>query len=502
MKNLFANKVNIIIAGVVVLVLAGGGIYWYLNSSTAPTFGQDTVGKGNVVQSVDEAGTVLAENSASVSFQEGGQIAHVYVVEGSVVAAGAALADLDAAQLSAAAQAAQAQLAGAQAQLAQLQSGTRPQQLQIDQSAVTSADQSLGIAVGNAYSASDDAVRNQLDNLFANVQTSNPTFVVPDSNSQVVNTIETNRLQIGVALGQWYQALNATSSDFDPATLAGTASTALQQIQSYTDMIALAVNSASPSTAMSAATIAQYKVDIATARAEVEASIGAISGDQSALTAAQNVLMLAQAGSTSQQIAAAQATVAQAQAGAAQAQVALDHATLVAPFSGTVQNLTAQVGQVVSPGAPMMSLINDSGLKIETYVSENDVANIKSGDAAEVTLDAFGTGTTFPATVSTVDAAETQVNGSSAYLITLHFTNANGQIKDGMTGNVHIIEAEHDNVLEVPSNLVINDDGNYFVLVESGGVVTKKPVQIGLVGDNNTTEIVSGLNVGDRINNF
>jgi RND family efflux transporter MFP subunit len=186
---------------------------------------------------------------------------------------------------------------------------------------------------------------------------------------------------------------------------------------------------------------------------------------------------------------------------AASAQVAFNNASLVAPFAGTVQNLTAQVGQVVTPGIPMMTLINASGLKIETYVSEKDVANIKSGDTAQVTLDAFGTGTTFPATVSTVDAAQTQVNGAAAYMVTLHFTNPNSQIKDGMTGNVHIIEAEHDNVIAVPSNLVINDNNAYFVLVQKGSAAEKVPVQIGLVGVS-TTEITSGLNVGDTINNF
>ena len=56
-------------------------------------------------------------------------------------------------------------------------------------------------------------------------------------------------------------------------------------------------------------------------------------------------------------------------------------------------------------------------------------------------------------------------------MVTLHFANPNSQIKDGMTGNVHIIEAEHDNVMEVPSNLVINNDDNYFVLVQNGSTV-------------------------------
>jgi HlyD family secretion protein len=500
MKKFFSKNYKIIIGIVVVLAAAGG--YWYVSSATPPTFGSATVKKGNVVQSVDEAANVLAENSAAVSFQTGGQIAHVYVSEGSQVSAGMVLADLSSAQLNAAVQQANAALAGAQAQLALLQSGTRPEQLQIDQSAIASADRSLGIAVENAYSASDDAVTNQLDNMFANPQTKNPTFNVPNSNSQTINDITSERLTIGGMLTQWYAAVSATSTGFDPATLSGATATNLQQIDAYINAIALVVNNATPSGQLTAATIAAYKGNIAAARAEVEASISAVSGDQSALTAAQNALALAQAGSTPQAIQAQEAAVAQAQAAASGAQVALNNASLVAPFSGTVQNLTAQVGQVVSPGTPLMTLVNNSGLKIETYVSQADVANIKTGDAAMVTLDAFGTGTTFPATVSTIDAAETQVNGSAAYMVTLHFTNPDSRLKDGMTGNVHIVEAEHDNVIEVPSNLVVNDAGSYFVLVKNGATTEKQPVQIGLIGGNGMTEITSGLNVGDNINTF
>ena len=500
MKKFFAK--NYIVVGIVVLLAVGGGAYWYISTATPPAFGAVTVARGNVIQSVNEPGSVLAENSAVMSFQEGGQIAQLNVSEGSQVSAGTVLASLNSAQLNAAVSQANAGLAAAQAQLSQLASGTRPQQITIDESAVASADQALGIAVGNAYSASDDAVRNQLDNLFSNAQSANPIFLVPNNNAQgVVNSIQNQRVQIGTALAAWYAALNASSTGFDPASLSAVTTANLQQIQSYIDTIALVVNSANTSVATPAVTLAQYKGDLAAARAEIEASNSAVSGNQSALTAAQNVLALAQAGSTPQSIAAQQAVVAQAQAAAESAQVALNNASLVAPFSGTVQNLTAQIGQVVSPGVPMMTLINASGLKIETYVSEKDVANIKPGDTAQVTLDAFGTGTTFSATVGTVDAAQTQVNGTAAYMVTLHFTNPNSQIKDGMTGNVHIIEAEHDNVIAVPSNLVINDNNTYFVLAQKGSVSEKVPVQIGLVGAS-TTEIISGLNVGDTINNF
>lgn len=490
-----------IVVGVVVVAAAGGGVYWYISTANPPSFSTVTVGTGNVIESVNEAGTVLADNSVQMSFQESGQIAQVNVSEGSQVSAGTVLANLDSAQLSAAVQQANAALAGAQAQLALLQSGTRPQQLQIDESDVSSTDQALGIAVEDAYSASNDAVRNQLNNMFANTQSNNPTFLVPNSNSQLINNIGSEWLTIGASLTQWYDALNATSTEFDPATLAGMASTDLQQIDSYINEISLAVNEATQSGQLTAATIATYKGNVATALSEIEASLGAVSGDQSALTAAENALALAEAGSTSQSIQAQEAVVAQAQAAASSAQVALNNASLVAPFAGTVQDLTAQVGQVVSPGVPVMSLVNNSGLKIEAYVSENDVSKIQPGDAAIVTLDAFGAGTTFPATVATVDAAQSEVNGTAAYMVTLYFTNPNSEIKDGMTGNVEIIEAEHDNVIEVPSNLVINDDDNYFVLVQHGNTTERQPVQIGLVGAS-TTEITSGLKVGDTLTNL
>ncbi|MDR3581736.1 MAG: efflux RND transporter periplasmic adaptor subunit [Candidatus Pacebacteria bacterium] len=498
MKAFFIK--NYIAVAVVAVVLVGGAAYWYVSSSAAPSFGAVTVAKGDVIESVDEPGNVLTEHSADLSFQESGQIARVGVSEGSVVGAGTVLASLDASQLSAARQQADAAVSTAQAQLDQLTSGTRPEQLQINQSAVASARTSLGIAVGNAYSAADDAIENQADNLFSSPKTNNPTFLVPNSDSQTQNNLQSQRVVIGAALTNWYKALSASGSD--PAALSGTADGVLQQIQSYLNTVSLAVNGAPASASLSPSTLAAYKGYVSAARTETQGSITALSGTESALTTAENQLSLAQAGATPQAVKAQQAVVAQAEAAAAAAQVALDHSSLVAPFAGTVQNLTAQAGQVVSAGAPVMTLVNSGGIKIETYVSQSDVAKIKTGDKANVTLDAFGTGTVFPATVTTIDAAQSEVNGASAYLVTLHFTDPDSRIKDGMTANVHIIAAEHDGVVAVPSNLVINDGDSHFILVESAGGAEKRPVTIGVVGDNGTTEIVSGLNVGEQIVRF
>ena len=499
---LVKHFVSIGITAAVVIAVAGAA--WYVTGNQVPSFTATTVQRGNIIESLNEPGTIAAENNANLSFQANGQIAQIYVTEGQNVAAGTVLADLGTAAPEAAVQQAQAALAAAQANLDQLESGTRPEQIAIDQTAVSNAQTALVVDVGNAYTAADDAVHNQTDNLFSNPKSNNPVFLVPLSDSQMTNNIESNRLALQAVLDSWYATLNASSST-QAANQAGSVALAvnfLQQIKSYLDSLALAVNDAMPNSTMTPAILAGYKANVAAARTEVDAAITTVTGAQSTLASAQGTLTLAQAGSTAQQIDAQQAVVAQAQAALASAQVNLSNIELIAPFAGTVQNLTAQIGQVVSPGAPVLSLVNNSGLKIEAYASEADVAKIKAGDTAQVTLDAFGTGTTFPATVTTIASAETEVNGAPSYLLTLHFTNPEPQIKDGMTGNVQIILAEHDNVLEVPNRLVINDGNNYFVLMQTATGTARTQVQIGLVGDDGMTEIVSGVNEGDQLINF
>ena len=330
--------------------------------------------------------------------------------------------------------------------------------------------------------------------------TNNPVFLVPTANSQTQNNIQSERVAIGGALAGWYNALNGTATSTTP--LATIATNALTEIQSYVNTLALVVNGATPNSTMTATVLAGYKVNVATARTEVTAAISALNGAETGLTNAQNALALAEAGATAQDIEAQAAAVLQAQAAATSAQVALGHAQLAAPFAGTVDNLTAKIGQVVAPGVAVVSLINNTGLKVQAYVSETDVAKIKVGDSANVTLDAYGTGTVFPATITAIASGETQINGSPAYQVTLHFVSPSSTIKDGMTGNAHIILGEHDNVLEVPSRLIINDGNQYFVLVQNGGTADRTQISTGLTGNDGMTEVTSGVGEGSTLVNF
>jgi len=515
MKQFFIGNLKLIIA-VVVVVGGGGFVWWYVASNAAPAVGSYTVTRGNVVAALDEPGTVVAENKTDLSFQEAGQIAHVYVKEGDVVGTGDAIANLDSAALQANVQEASAAVAAAQAKLDALRTGATSQEVAVSETGLAAAGQALANTyagapnvLNDAYAKSNDAVHNQIAAFFPIQGGNNPQLTFSVNNSQVLNNINSSWLSVGAGLGTWQAELASTT----PSSSNGALDAALTSASGYLLQVQGLMNTAlaalTDEVNLSASTVAAYKVSATTGLNEVNAAITevnsteqAIASEKAAVAQAQAGLNLTTASSTPQTIEEQQAAVAQAQAALAAAQVALDNASLNAPFSGTVQNLTAQVGQVVAPGTPVLSLVNNGGLKIETYASEADVAKIKVHDAANVTLDAFGTATTFPATVTTVDSAETQVNGVPSYLVTLHFTQPEPQVKDGMTGNVHIVLAEDDNVITVPSGLVLTEGNQYFVVVKTATGTEQKQVTVGLVGDGGMTEIVSGVSVGDTLVNF
>ena len=512
MEKFFTGHAKL--AAAVVLVLVTAGSAWYVLANREPVLGTYTVTSGDVTEALDEPATVAAEDKAGLSFQEGGQIADVYVKEGDAVNTGDKLADLDSASLKAGLEQADAAVATAEASYQELVNGQTADQIGVAQAAVDTAETALANATSTLAATED-----QQDQAVANAYSAllNTSFsAVPGSNNDGTTATVTGTFN-GTAGGAYAISIYETGNGL--TFQASGLETATGKVQSQptalgNDGLYIQFNGTPATTDTWTITIpntdaATYTANENAYQAALKAQASAVTSAQSqvasaqaAMAQAQAALQLAQAAPRPEDVQKEQAAVEQARAAAAAAKVALGNALLSAPFAGTVQDLTAQVGQVVSPSTQVLSLINNSGLKIESYVSEADVAKVQVGDAATVTLDAFGTGTTFPATVTTVDSTETQVAGTPSYMVTLHFTGAAPQVSDGMTGNVHIVLAESSSVVQVPSSLVVNSANQYFVLVKTPTGTQRQEVEIGLVGSDGTTEITSGIKPGDVLVNF
>jgi HlyD family secretion protein len=473
---------------------------------------------GAVSQTVRASGTVKPAESIDLSFQLGGRIAYAGPQVGAAVAAGTTLATLSSADLSASVAQAKAALAMQQARLESLKAGARAEDVAVAQTAVQGAQSSLAqakqavlAAAQDAYIKSDDAIHNKVDQLFTNPRALQPMLNFTLSNSQLQTDIQSGRYAMEQLLTAWQASINALPSDaaaLDIAGLSAQTKDNLTQVSLYLDKVAAGLTQVVYTTSYPQATIQGYQASVAAGRTAVSGDItvlnGALTGEkgaEAALASAQSQLALKQAPASATDIAAQEAQVASAQASVDAAQAQLGKAVIAAPISGTITRNDAHVGATAAPGAALITLNSSSAFQIEVFVSEADIASVKAGESAQVTLDAYGDAQPFSAHVVSVDPAATVQNGISSYKVTLAFDGNDGRVQAGMTGNVSITVASTDNALLVPSTALIKRGSASYVLRKSGGADELVAVETGIAGEAQT-EIRSGISANDLIRSF
>ncbi len=127
-------------------------------------------------------------------------------------------------------------------------------------------------------------------------------------------------------------------------------------------------------------------------RMQLDAAQAGADAAQAQLLAAQRQVATAGA-----QISTAQAGVRIAEGRAGAAKAALDNAKLQlsytridAPASGLVSRKQVEVGQLISPGQPVMSIVADTGIWVTANFKETQLAHIKVGQPVEFDIDAYG----------------------------------------------------------------------------------------------------------------
>lgn len=161
---------------------------------------------------------------------------------------------------------------------------------------------------------------------------------------------------------------------------------------------------------------------------------------------------------------AAQAQVAQARAALSSAQTNLSKATIYSPVTGVVLSRSVDPGQTVAASfqAPVLFTIAEdlAQMKLEVKVDEADVGQVRAGQRATFTVDAFP-GRTFPARIIRVDVgANTDATSSSAsaatntvvaYTAVLAVQNPKLDLRPGMTATADIVTSEEKDQLLVPN---------------------------------------------------
>lgn len=207
------------------------------------------------------------------------------------------------------------------------------------------------------------------------------------------------------------------------------------------------------------------------------------------------------------QINSAKAQVSQSEAALKIAETNLRYTRILSPVDGVVISRNVDIGQTVAASfqTPTLFTIAQDLTKMQIYTSvdEADIGNIKSGQDAEFTVDAYPE-LNFNGAVSQVRNSPVTVQNVVTYDVVIKVDNPELKLKPGMTANVSIVLQNKKDILRIPNAALRfspddKDNGRTQGQKEKGpgvwaleaGNAKRIPIKTG-ISDGSYTELVSG----------
>ena len=151
---------------------------------------------------------------------------------------------------------------------------------------------------------------------------------------------------------------------------------------------------------------------------------------------------------------AAKASVASVQAQVRSAEKNLSYADIYSPIDGVILNRNISIGQTVAASfsTPTLFIIAKDITKMEVLanVDEADIGDVKAGDRASFTVDAFITDQ-FKGTVIEVRLHPSVSANVVTYTTIINAPNDDMKLKPGMTANIIIYTKEVNNAMLIPA---------------------------------------------------
>jgi len=180
----------------------------------------------------------------------------------------------------------------------------------------------------------------------------------------------------------------------------------------------------------------------------------------------------------------------------------LEDTLLKTPFSGMVSKIYVEKGEIVAGEAvsgskAILRLIDTSRLFAEVAADEVDIAQVRLGQKAEVTIDAYPD-EIFPGNVVYIATETTTSQGLVVVEVKIELAQADPRLKPGFTASADVIVGEAKNVLILPVEAVSETERGDFVVVSKDDSPTRRKVTLG-ISDGTNVEIKMGLEEGETV---
>lgn len=204
----------------------------------------------------------------------------------------------------------------------------------------------------------------------------------------------------------------------------------------------------------------------------------------------------------------AKAALEQARAAARLAEVSRDRAVVRAPFAGVLQDVYAELGVQVAPGAPLFDLIDDTSLRISVPIDEADASRVFVGQRVLLHTGAhreapiLGRVSFIPPALGRAGGPLPEGAALAARDRALHVQvvpeTESGRLRIGAAVNAELLVSAREDVFYVPTHVVIGRGRTRAVWKLEDGRARKVSFEPGLTSWDRT-EVVSGLSAGDRV---
>ena len=473
-----SRKLRWLPIGIVILAVAGGAAFYYTNSTKASTPTETpvqtaTAFRGNIVLYANGTGTLAPAKTASFGFGTSGQITELNVKIGDQVEAGQVIGKMDDSEVKAAYEQAKRNLDDL----------TTP-------AAIAEAKQAVADAEVDIYNAKQDLeylISSDVYYWEGQVATAEETLKSAQADGGANPTTEQKKKieDATTALSRAQTNLQAAQlkyvNEYVPATFTYTV-TDTEDIdgdgntdETYEEVVA-------PSEAEIAAARATYELAIEKQK-EAQAYLDMLNGQ----ALPENV-----PGSSL-------TSLVEAQTALQTAEKNLNATQLISPISGTVTDLTANVGDQVSTSSIITVADLNQPYTIDAYFDAEDWSKVQVGYDTEVVFDVLPDDA-FSGTVTLVyPELDTSSNSSLVHAIIKLKDTLDANLPSGTAAAVDVIAGKAENAVLIPVEALHQiDDGRYTLFVMENGSPRLRVVEVGLQ-DITYAEIKSGIQADEIV---
>ena len=189
----------------------------------------------------------------------------------------------------------------------------------------------------------------------------------------------------------------------------------------------------------------------------------------------------------------AQARLRAAEVARSQAQYAFDNAIIRAPFDAVVLEVNTEVGQFISVGSQVVTLLDIGAMEVEANVPARFISALQSDQPVAASTDVGGTLEVTLRAILPTEFAATRTRP-----VRFEVTQPDVTIAVGQTVTLDIPVSAPREVVSVPKDALVQGAGGWMVFVNADGTAQPRPVDIGAAMAGGF-EVLSGLAPGDQV---